>query len=521
MTDAARTERASPGTASSGSGVTHLARLPGQWGAGMVGLLRRMTPWQGLLVVLLAAYAVTLTRMSLDAHHGLGTHAYDLGIYEQGTWLLSRLETPFITLRGVHLFGDHTSFILILIAPLYWLFPATGTLLTVQSVAIAAGAVPVFLYARHRLGSEPIALVLAVVYLLHPAVSWINTWDFHPEAFLPLFVGFALYGALTRRWRLYWVFVVLTLLVKEDTALIIVPLGLWVALRGDRRIGIATIVVGATYSLLAFFVFLQHFSGHGTLYANRIPFGGPIGFVTTALTSPGEVLGHLTSGRRPWYLFQLTAPFAWVFVRLPSIAAIGSLVVLFNIAVVGESQHHIRYHYSLVVVAILAMGTVHALGAVERHRTRVVAAIGVVALIASYLWGTLPMARDGRDYNPPSHPQAAAAREALALVPDDAIVAAEWELTPHLSRRTHVYFRPNPFYTSFYGIGDGFFGTTYTPPPGTRLPISDQVEYVVVGPATSWRLPVHTEAWEREKAAFDLIFSNNYYEVYRRAGSGG
>lgn len=488
--------------------------LPVRLAAGPLRSLRRMTGWHWALAITLAVYSVILTGMSLDVHHGFGTGAYDLGIFEQGTWLLSRFESPFATLRGVNLFGDHASFILILIAPLYWLFPTTGALLGAQSVAIAAGALPVFLYARHRLGKEGIAFVLAIVYLLHPTISWNNMWEFHPEAFLPLLVGFALYGALMRRWPLYWVFVVLTLLVKEDAAFIIVPLGVWVALRRDRRIGIATISAGVVYAFLAFFVFLRYFSGgHPTLYAHRIPFGGLGGFIETALTDPGEMVGYLLSGQRPWYLLQLTAPFAWIFLRLPAIAAIGSLVILGNLASTQAPQHSIRFHYSLVLVTVLAMGSVHALGAIRRYRSWLVTAVGVTAVLTSYLWSSLPMAREARIYNPPSHPQAVAAREALAFVPHDAVVSADHRLTPHLARRRHVYFRPNPFYTSNYGSID-------TPPTGTRLPVSDQVEFVVMSVPTSWRLPEHAEAWEREKTAFELIFSNEYYEVYRRKGAG-
>ena len=111
---------------------------------------------------------------SLDIHHSLGTSSYDSGLYDQGIWLLSRFDAPFVTLMGRNLLGDHSSFVLLLLVPLYWLFPAAGTMFFAQSVAIAAGAIPVFLYGRRRLGSEWMALVGAGAYLLHPAVGWAN-----------------------------------------------------------------------------------------------------------------------------------------------------------------------------------------------------------------------------------------------------------------------------------------------------------------------------------------------------------
>jgi uncharacterized membrane protein len=496
-----------------------LTAIPGRWVASVRSSTSRMTAWQWALVIVLAAYVLTMTRMSLDAHHGLRTGAYDLGLYEQGIWLLSRFETPFVTLRGVHLFGDHATLILLFVAPLFWVFPVTGTLLTVQSVAIAAGAIPVFLYARHRLEKEWMAFALAAVYLLHPTVSGKNMQDFHPDAFLAVFVGFALYGALMRKWRLYTVFVVLTLLVKEDVSLVVVPLGLWVALQRDRRIGLLTMAAGVAHTLVATLLILQHFSGYPTLYANLFPFGGPLGIIEATFTRPREVIEHLLSGRRPMYLIQMTAPFAWVFLRLPSVAAIGLVVAFKNIMTVEEFHHHVRVHHSLVLVAPLAMGTVYALGAIQRHRRELVGAVVVVALATSYLWGVLPLARNAGEIpfarrafmpDPPDQEQVVAAREALALIPPDAAVAAEHALTAHLARRPEVYFLPNPFYVRNYG-------TINTPPAGTRLPSADDIEYVVTGGPALWRsVPEAVEAWERERGDFELVFTNDHYQVYRR-----
>ena len=135
---------------------------------------------------------------------------------------MSRFDAPFVTLMGRNLMGDHTSFILVLLVPLYWVFPAAGTLFFAQALVIGPGAVPVFLYARRRLASEAMALVLAAAYLLHPAVGWTNLENFHPDAFIGVLVGTAIWAALERHWRTYAVFVVLALLVKEDVALVVV-----------------------------------------------------------------------------------------------------------------------------------------------------------------------------------------------------------------------------------------------------------------------------------------------------------
>ncbi len=71
-----------------------------------------------VLSLMIAAYVGAFTYWSLRNHLGFATHAFDVGIFDQGVWLLSRFADPFVTVRGLNLFADHSSFILLLIAPL-------------------------------------------------------------------------------------------------------------------------------------------------------------------------------------------------------------------------------------------------------------------------------------------------------------------------------------------------------------------------------------------------------------------
>jgi len=70
-------------------------------------------------------YALYFSVRTVGVHNGLGTSAYDFGLYDQGIWLMSRGHSPFVTLMGRNLFGDHSSFILVLLIPLYWIHPCS------------------------------------------------------------------------------------------------------------------------------------------------------------------------------------------------------------------------------------------------------------------------------------------------------------------------------------------------------------------------------------------------------------
>jgi uncharacterized membrane protein len=473
---------------------------------------------QVLLAGALVGWTWYFTDRSLDIHHALGTATYDSALYDQGMWLLSQFEAPFVTLMGRNLFGDHTSFVLLFLVPFYWIAPGAWIMFTAQSAAIAAGAVPVFLYARRRLDSEWLALIGAASYLLHPAVGWTNLENFHPDSFLGLFVGLAIYAALERRWRLYAVSVVLALLVKEDVSLVIVPLGIWVALRRDRRIGLLTVVGSLVFMAAAMFLVMRSLIGVPTRNTWRIPFGGPWGVVDTAVTNPTALVDHLRSDDRPWYLVQMTAPFAWLFLRRPDVAAISGVVLLTNVLSTFWYQYQVEYHYSLVAVPALAIGTVYAVGVLRdrvvglRGATVVVPSttiamgiVGVASVVTATLWAPVP---GGADQFRPDRDSAYAtsARELFPEIPDDAVVAAHYRLTPHLAHRTEIYQFPVPFRVVLYGVDTAL--------EGSRLDErADRVEYVMIPADPDDQLVAD---WLVIDDAFDEVARNERWVLYRR-----
>lgn len=473
--------------------------------------LRRVAPASWVLVALVAAYTAFFTNRTLDIHHGLGTSSYDSGLYDQGIWLMSRFEAPFVTLMGRNLFGDHTSFILLLLVPFYWIFPDAGTMFFAQSAVLGAGAIPIYLYARKRLASDVLGLGMALVYLLHPAVTWTNMENFHPDAALGVLVGFAIYGALERKWVLYTVFVVLALLVKEDVALVIVPLGVWVALNRDRRIGLLTIGGSILFALVAMFLVMRALTGVAVRNSWRIPFGGPRGLVETAIRNPTQIADHFRSEGRPWYLWQMTSPLAFQFMRKPSVAAISGLVLFTNVLSTFWYQFHIQYHYSLIAVPALVMGTSYALGEVpvtgRWNRWQSFFAVQVCALLAAYTWAPLPGAVHEPAYWPPDHPVAVDARGIVAAVPDDAAVSAHYAMAPHLAHRKDIYQFPNPFRIVLYGPDVSL--------ENTRLDDrADDVEYLVLQVNKS---PEDEADFAAIDDAFTLVDSNASWELWKRS----
>jgi len=466
--------------------------------------------WMASTVVLAVAWGAYFAVRTTNAHYGLGTSTYDFGLYEQGVWLLSQFESPFVTLMGRNLFGDHSSFVLLFVVPLYWLIESTSVLLVVQASVVAAAAVPIHLACRGLTGSSALGFLFALTYLFHPATSWTVIENFHPDSFLGLFVSVVLWAAIERRWRLLWVATVLALSVKEDVAVVLLPIGLWLILRRDGRSDWrrGLMLVGGSLLTMGTMLFLvmRSFTGVGFRNSWRIPFGGLGGFLRTLLTSPRVVLAHFASDGRPFYVFQMLAPLGFVFFRAPAVVLTASLVLFVNVLSTFWYQYQIEYHYSLVAVPAIVIGTAWGLRRINvRHRRWAVALIVACSLFGAVLWSPLPLSRNDVEQWPPSHPVAVAAHEILRLVPHDAAVSAQHSLTAHLARRTEVYMFPNPFRRTLYGV-DVFAA-------GDRLAAADSVEYVVLQRSLSEE---DTSVWSSEQGAFVVIGENEWWRVYRR-----
>jgi len=426
-----------------------------------------------LLLIAVIGYIVVFLRWTFRQHDGHGSMAFDIGIFDQGTWLLSRLKSPFITINGRNLFGDHTSFILLPLAVVYRFIPSPKVLLTVQTLALGLGAWPAYLIAREKLRNEMLAALLAVAYLLHPVVGWANLSEqFHPDAFEVPLVLLAIWLVLKHRWIGYGICVFALLLVKEDVALLTFALGVYVAMKHDRRVGWITCGVSAAYLLAAFWVIIPAFLGGGTVYTGRIPFGGPTGLMKKAFTYPGEVVSYLVTQKRAWYLWQLFAPLGFVAWWAPSVLLVAAGPLVLNLVSNFAYQFDVRYHYSTLILPVLVVATIFGVAAAPRRNHRFVVGVVLAAsLWSAYLWSPTPFGRVHPSIADPSAQRVVSFHRAERLLPRSAIVSAHYGYIPQISHRAEVYMFPNPWKASYWG--------TFKQ-EGQRLPQADRVQYILV-----------------------------------------
>ncbi|MGH3054251.1 MAG: DUF2079 domain-containing protein, partial [Gaiellaceae bacterium] len=135
------------------------------------------------------------------------------------------------SIGGMSGLGDHSSLNLFLIAPIYAVARTPLTLLMLQTIALSLGAIPVHRMALRELGDARAALACAALYLLQPALGYLNLYEFHPEALSTPALLAALAMLREGRTRSTAVWAGLALLGKEDVALVVITMSLYALAR--------------------------------------------------------------------------------------------------------------------------------------------------------------------------------------------------------------------------------------------------------------------------------------------------
>ncbi|HEX8860398.1 MAG TPA: DUF2079 domain-containing protein [Actinomycetes bacterium] len=439
---AGRLER---GFAAVGARLAERTRLSG----GTLGLIAL-----GLVVAVFVGIFVAQT---WALHRHFGTYGFDVGIYDQGTWLLSRLRTPFVTVRGLNLFGEHASYILVLVAPLYRIWADPRLLLLLQALALALPAWVVYRLGAKHLANPAAGLAVAVAYLAFPGMQGALTWQFHPETLAAAFLALAALAADGGRHRLMALWLGLALLCREDVGLVVAGFGGLLMLSGQRVVGRRVLIAGLAWWVLATFLFIPWANARQTNLF-ELNYGvtgvGPIALLRALPSMAGRALATALSNQGIGYLLLILVSFLGLPLLAPRTLLPVAPALFLNLAAIPPEQHQIRFQYLATAAPFLGIATVAGLKVVASRRRALLApllvALVVVALVVDQRFGPAPWSHDRIVAT--AAPGDQARRRALAMIPPDAPVSAQFNLVPQLSHRVRIYEFPNPFRTSNWGL---------------------------------------------------------------------
>lgn len=375
------------------------------------------------------------TALSIIRHETFRSTGFDLALFEQVIGHYSRLEAPSSAIKGLDsIFNDHVSPVMALLGPWYAIWQSAASLLVAQAALIAASAVPVFMYAKPRIGRSG-ALMLAGAYLLFGGVQEAVWIDVHEVAFAPLLIGMAVVLGDRGRWGWSFAAAIALLAVKEDMSFLVAALGVWYMLRGQLRLGAAAIVVGIGWILLVTEVLVP-----GYTYWRYPEFGASFPeALRTIVTAPWQVIEVAVNDpaklRTTAYLFG-----AFLGLSLLSPLAVLTLPLLAERMLSDGAAHWtLESHYSLTIAPVLALAAADGLRRVGRKRPelarRLPAVMLAVAVVLTLAFPLMELFRPSF-YSTPAAYRAAAG--ALAAIPPGASVAASNHLAPQLDGRSNL-----------------------------------------------------------------------------------
>ena len=157
--------------------------------------------------------------------------SWDLAIFSELAKAYAHLQTPIVPVKGdgYNLLGDHFHPILILLGPIWRLFPTPLSLLITQDLLLAFSAWPLTRLAS-RLTNEWVAGGLGLVYVLSWGMQGAVAAQFHEIAFAMPLLAYASVAFVERRWGAVTAWSAPLVLVKEDMGLTVLMIGVAVIL---------------------------------------------------------------------------------------------------------------------------------------------------------------------------------------------------------------------------------------------------------------------------------------------------
>lgn len=404
------------------------------------------------------AFFLFVSGWTVGRYYSFSTPSYDFGIFSQMFYYMKTTLKPLTTLERDGLlshFAVHVSPTYYLMLPFYWLFPSPITLQVLQAAVLTSAVIPAWKIGKNHGFSQFGRMLICAILLLYPAYSGGTSYDFHENCFLTPLLLWLLYALEKKNIPITAVLTLLTLGVKEDAAVYVAVIGLWLAvrglLRGIRRekwhfvTGLALIAGAVAWFVLVTGYLSSDGEGVMTYRYNNFFFNNSSSLFTViqvVVMNPlkavyecvdAEKLGYLSLTMLPLLgLPLITRRYERYLLLIP--------YLLVNLMPDYQYQHDIFYQYSFGSFALLLYLTIVNLADVRAQWKRITVLVCAVAVSAT-LFGCFVLPKgisypvqciQYRDYYQ-------GIRDTLSQIPADAKVASTTFYTPFLSQREVLY----------------------------------------------------------------------------------
>ncbi len=411
----------------------------------------------GLWLTLLFSfvYFLVVFHSCLFRYNTLQYHDWDFSLYANGMWNIIH-GNPYISISNKPFLGNHFNIIAFIIAPVFSIFRSPLTLLFLQSLSLSLVTVPIYLLARRKFDWRASA-GFALIYLLYPSLVYVAMYEFHFEAFAPLFLALAFYFLITNRKLWLFVTAILAMFCKENVPAVVFAMGLYAVLFRPRRrlVGLALALVGLACFLLVTLKLQPYFiPGNGIGYAGHYAkYGEGFGNVYIyMLTHPVDIIRDLLSTPLKRQFFSRTlSPLLFLPLLRPDILLITAPTVLKNLLSKVPTTHQIYWQYTATIIPFMIISTMYGLEKLSKlHLIKKLLLFILGGIIITEIILSVRFYQESPffvKYHRRMTPVDMARKSVLQLIPKTAPVMATFDFLPNLSMRKGLY----AFYCAWRG----------------------------------------------------------------------
>ncbi len=312
--------------------------------------------------------ALFISLLGAYRYMSFSNSTFDFGIFTQMYESMATDFTPVTTLERNQVlshFAVHFSPIYYIALPIYLLFRHPITVNVIQAIMLALPVVPLVMIGRKFEFSNKLIFASILLYTLYPATACGAEYDMHENCFLLFMILFTIYGIETRNHLVLIIFMLLTMMVKEDAPIYILVLGLYliVSNRGKLR-GIFMMICGAFYfGIVSFFMKSMGLGIMDNRFKNLYydHDGSLFQILRTVLTNPAYVISQFVHdapnsvSKISYLLLMLTPVFLILITTRKQYSRFLLLIpfVLINLIPTYSYMHNICFQYNFGPMALI------------------------------------------------------------------------------------------------------------------------------------------------------------------------
>ena len=402
----------------------------------------------GGLVILIPFFILLV--ISILRYYNYSSPNFDFGIFSHMFYYMKETFIPFSTCeRDILLshFAVHFSPILYLILPIYYLFSSPVVLQISQVVILYLGLIPLIKLCNFYKFSYNRKLFVILLYSFYPILSSGTFFDFHENCFVPFLLLFTFYF-FEKNSRLVYLFLILSLIIKEDVFIYLVIFGIYIILSRKRiKQGVNIIIISLLYfSIVSFFMTKYGLGIMSDRYENLIyNDSGILGAIKTILFNPGYTLSQIFSTPsksfdKLIYLGKLFIPVVFLPIITKKVSRYILLVpLLLNLLTNYTYMYDVNFHYSYGILAFLFYLIILNIKDIKKLERMYIFSFGIMFCLLSYYCFVVPSFKNNVSDYINNKSDYKIIRDVLKNIPKSSSVSSSTFYLPYLTNRKELY----------------------------------------------------------------------------------